>query len=302
MKRKTDRTTGKRTLSLTKMNLRGWVIMVPTLILFVFFMWGPLASNISYSFYETMGYTKVNFVGLENYVDVLKDPLFIKALVNTIKYVFWSLVIGFLIPIIFAMLLNEIVHFKGFFRGALYLPNIIPGLAAIIIWKLLMDPDPSAGLNAIFQTINLNPLPWLNSQTAVIPLIVLAMTWKSSGATSLIYLAVLQSIDDTYYEAARLEGANVWQRIRFVTIPHILPTIRVLLILQIITVAQIFYEPLVMTGGGPNNASISLLQLIYRYVFERGNVAKGAAIGVIVAIILILLTFIYLNVNKKSET
>ena len=301
MKRKTNKPTNKKSSPITKMDLRGWIIMVPTLILFVFFMWGPLVSNISYSFYETMGYTKVNFVGLENYIDVLKDPLFVKAFINTIKYIFWSLIIGFFIPIIFALLLNEVVHFKGFFRVALYLPNIIPGLAAIILWKLLMDPDPSAGLNAIFQTIGLKPLSWLNSQTAVIPLIVLAMTWKSSGATSLIYLAVLQSIDDTYYEAARLEGANVWQRIRFVTIPHILPTIRVLLILQIITVAQIFYEPLVMTGGGPNNASISLLQLIYRYVFERGNVAKAAAIGVIVAIILIILTLIYFKVSKKSE-
>ncbi len=284
-----------------KKELGAWLIMLPSILLFLFFIWIPLLSNISLSFYDTIGYTKHSFVGLEKYREVLADPIFLKALVNTAKYTFWSVIIGFAIPIILALLLSEVIHLKGFFRTALYFPNIVPGLAAVIMWKFLMDPDPAGVLNSILNSGGISPLPWLNSQALVIPLIVLTMTWKGAGATTLIYLAVLQSIDNTYYEVARLEGASVWQRIRFLTLPYLLPTIRMLFILQIISVAKVFYEPLVMTGGGPNYASISLLQLIYHYIFKMGDVSKAAALGVIVAIILFTLTAIYLRISKKSS-
>lgn len=284
-----------------KKNLGGWLIMLPSITLFIFFVWVPLASNVSLSFFETVGYTKEKFIGFDKYIEVIKDPVFIKAFINTLKYLFWSIVIGFMIPIILALLLSEIVHFKGFFKTMIYFPNIVPGLAAVIMWKFLFDPDPSGALNSILSFIDVSPLPWLNSQTLVIPLIVLIMTWKGAGATTLIYLAVLQGIDNTYYEAARLEGANLWQRIRYITLPHLIPTIRMLFILQIISVFQVFYEPYVMTDGGPNNASVSLLQLIYKYAFTEGDTAKAAALGVIVALMLLLLTILYLRLTKEKK-
>ncbi len=275
--------------------------MLPSVCLFFFFIWLPLISNVSLSFYDTMGYAKQSFIGLEKYKEVIEDPIFYKALLNTFKYTFWSVIIGFLIPIILSLLLSEIIHFKGLFRTGIYFPNIVPGLATVIMWKFLMEPDPAGALNSILHSGGISPLPWLNSQALVIPLIILTMTWKGAGATTLIYLAVLQSIDDTYYEAARIEGAGMWQRIRYLTLPHLLPTIRVLFILQIITVAKVFYEPLVMTGGGPNNASISLLQLIYRYAFKMGYTSRAAALGVIVALLLFILTSIYLRISKNSK-
>ncbi len=282
-------------------NLGGWLIMLPSIVLFLFFVWLPLFENISLSFYSTIGYTKEKFVGLAKYKEVLNDTVFVKAFINTIKYTVWSIIIGFFIPIILSFLLNEIIHFKGFFRIMIYFPNIVPGLAVVIMWKFLFDPDPNGALNAILKVIHIPPQPWLNSQFFVIPLIILTMTWKGAGATTLIYLASLQGIDDTYYEAARLEGANLWQRIRYITVPHLLPTIRMLFILQIISVFQVFYEPLVMTDGGPNNSSVSLLQLIYDYAFTSGDTAKAAALGVIVALMLFILTFIYLKFTKVKE-
>lgn len=284
-----------------KRNIGGWLIMLPSIALFLFFVWVPLASNVSLSFFETQGYTKVKFVGFDNYLAVIKEPVFIKAFINTFKYTFWSLIIGFFIPIILALLLSEIIHFKSFFRTFIYFPNIIPGLAVVIMWKFLYDPDPNGALNAILAIFNLPALSWLNNRFFVIPLIVLTMTWKGAGATTLIYLAVLQGIDNTYYEAARIEGANLWQRFRYITIPHLLPTIRMLFILQIISVFQVFYEPYVMTSGGPDNASISLLQLVYRYAFTIGETDKAAALGVIVALMLITLTVIYLRFTKEKE-
>lgn len=282
-----------------KRHLGGWLIVLPGLILLAFFVWIPLISNVSLSFYEAQGYTKQQFVGLAKYAEVLADPVFQRALINTVLYVVWSLIIGFMAPIVFALLLSEVVHFRGLFRTAIYFPNIVPGLAAAIMWKFMFDPDPGGMVNGLLAKIGVAPQPWLGSATWVIPLIVLTMTWKGAGATTLIYLAAIQSISKTLYEAARVEGATVWQRLRYITLPSIAPSVRLLFILQIISVFQVFYEPLVMTGGGPNNASLSLLQLIYRYGFVRGDVAKAAALGVIVALALLVLTGFYWMVNRR---
>ena len=282
-------------------NMGGWLIMLPSIALFIFFVWQPLLSNISLSFYDTIGFTKEEFVGLSKYREVFADEVFMKAFVNTIKYTIWSIILGFGIPIILALLISEIVHFKSFFRTAIYFPNIVPGLATVIMWRFLMDPDPGGVFNSMLAIVNVGPQPWLNSQRFVIPLIVLTMTWKGAGATTLIYLATIQSIDSTYYEAARIEGASVWQRVRYITLPSLKPMIRMLFILQIISVFQVFYEPLVMTNGGPDNASISLLQLIYRYAFIRGDASKAAALGVIVALMLFILTAVYLKLTKNKD-
>ncbi len=282
-------------------NLGGWLIMLPSILLFLFFVWLPLVSNVSLSFYETIGYTKEKFVGISKYIEVVKDPVFMKAFFNTFKYTFWSIIIGFLIPIILALILSEIIHFKGLFRTTIYFPNMIPGLAIVLMWRFLMDPDPNGAINAMLSTIGISPQPWLDSQVLVIPLIVFTMTWKGAGATTLIYLAILQGVDSTYYEASRLEGATLWQRIRYITLPYLAPTIRMLFILQIISVFQVFYEPFVMTNGGPNNSSISLLELIYNYAFRSGDASKAAALGVIVAVMLLILTFIYLKLTKEKE-
>jgi len=292
---------GSKLLTILRKNWGGWLLMAPSLLLFAFFIWGPLLSNVTLSFYRSIGYTRDTFIGLENYRAVFADPIFVQAFFNTLQYTFWSLVIGFFIPILFAVVLSEIIHARGFFRTAIYFPNIIPGLATVLLWTFLFEPAEGGVLNAILARFGVDPLPWLDSPTMAIPLIVITLTWKGAGATTLIYLAVIQNIDDTYYEAARIEGANLWQRIRHVTIPHLLPMVRMLLILQVIMVFQVFYEPLVMTGGGPDNASISLLQLIYRYAFRQGNAAMAAALGVIVALMLFTLTFIYLRISRRAD-
>lgn len=275
--------------------------MLPGLLLLAFFVWLPLLSNVSLSFYELRGYTKEGFVGLANYGLVLRDPQFQRALLNTVVYVLWSMVIGFVVPIVLAFLLSEVVHGRGFFRTALYLPNVVPGLAAALLWRFLYDPDPGGMLNGVLAMAGLPPQPWLNSPAWAIPLIVVTLTWKGAGATTLIYLATIQSIPATYYEAARIDGASLWQRARYVTLPSIAPTVRLLFVLQVISVFQVLYEPLVMTGGGPNNASLSLLLLIYRYAFVRGDVASAAALGVIVAVLLLLLTGCYWWLTKRAE-
>ena len=285
-----------------KKNMAGWMIMLPGLVLFAFFVWVPLVRNVSLSFYETICFEKFAFVGFDNYIRVFEDPIFVKAFWNTFKYAVWSVVIGFFVPIFLGLLLSEVLHFKGALRIGIYFPAIISGIAVVIMWSYLFDPNPGAVLNALFGAFGLGPFTFLNKPEATIPLIVVTMTWRGAGATVLIYLSALQNVDAAQYEATRIDGASAIQRIRYVTYPHLKPTIRILFILQIISVFQVFYEPLVMTrGGGPNGASISLLLLSYQYAFQKYDASASAAVGVILAVIIIVLTLVYLRVSKPKK-
>jgi multiple sugar transport system permease protein len=244
----------------------------------------------------------IEFVGLKNYIDVFHHPDFLPAVRNTFSYTGWSLVIGFFIPIILAILINEIVHAKGLFRVGIYFPNIVPGLATVMMWSFIFKPGDVGVLNVLLGKIGIEPLGWLSNPHLTIPLIVLTMTWKGAGATALIYLASLQSINQELYEAAIIDGAGIWHRIRYVTLPSLRNLASTLLILQVISVFQILYEPLVMTNGGPNNASISIMQLVFKYAFEKFDYPKAAAVSVIISIFLITLTAVYNKFNKVQDT
>lgn len=284
-----------------KKNISGWVIMAPTVALFVFFIWEPLLQSIRISLYDAQGMTATKFVGFKNYIQAYHHPDFMPAIMNTFSYTIWSLIIGFLIPLILAIIINELVHAKSLFRLGIYFPSIVPGLATVLMWSFIFKPGNTGVLNVILGKFGLNPMVWLSDPKLTIPLIVVTMTWKGAGATALIYLAALQGINLELYEAATIDGASIWHRLRYVTLPGMRNLVNTLLILQVIAVFQILYEPLVMTNGGPNDASISIMQLVYKFAFEQFNYPKAAAVSVIISIFLVTLTLIYNKINKPIE-
>jgi multiple sugar transport system permease protein len=284
-----------------RQNISGWLIMAPALILFAFFVWEPLLASIRLSLYSAKGMRTIEFVGLKNYIDVFHHPDFLPAVRNTFSYTIWSLIIGFVIPIIMAIMINEMVHAKSFFRVGTYFPNIVPGLATVLMWGFIFRPGKTGVLNILLGNLGIDPQAWLSNPKLTIPLIVITMTWKGAGATALIYLAALQGVNPELYEAAIIDGAGIWKRIVHVTIPNLRNLIRSLFILQVIAVFQILYEPLVMTNGGPNNASISIMQLVFKYAFEKFDYPKAAAVSVIISIFLITLTAIYNKLNKEQD-
>lgn len=284
-----------------KKDLIGWLVMLPTLILFAFFVWEPLIENVRLSLYTSKRYQILDFVGLDNYARVLKNPDFWDALPNTFSYTLWSLVIGFFVPIILAIIISETIHLKGLFRVGVYFPNIVPGLATVWIWSYFFIPGDTGVLNILLSKIGIEAQQWLNNTNWTIPLIIVTMTWKSAGATALIYMANISGISPDLYEAATIDGAGVWQRIKHITLPSVFGIAKTMLILQIISVFQILYEPLVMKNGGPNNASISLMMVIYRYAFRDFKFSEAAALSVMVCIILILLSGLYMKMTAKKE-
>ncbi|MCL2128212.1 MAG: sugar ABC transporter permease, partial [Treponema sp.] len=237
----------------------------------------------------------------ENYTYVFGHPDFWPALRNTFTYTLWSLVIGFLVPIVLAIIINEIRAGKSFIKTSVYIPNVVPGMAMVMLWGFIFRPGETGILNIILGKAGIAPQPWLTNPGWTIPLIVATLTWKGAGATTLLYIAGLQGIDPELYEAAIIDGAGIGKRIRYITVPCIYNLARTLLILQIISVFQILYEPLVMTNGGPNNASISIMHLVFKFAFEKFDYPRAAAVSVIISLILLALTLLYFKINKRRD-
>ena len=282
--------------------LKAWLIMLPGIILMAFFVWEPLLESIRMSMYKTENIELVEFVGFRNFISVMSKSNFTQALVNTFSYTFWSLLIGFFLPIILAMLIGETVRGKGFFRTAAYLPNILPGLAVIILWSAFFSGEKSGVLNIILSHFGVPAQTYLTRANLVIPIIICVATWKGAGATALIYMAGMASVNPELYEAAVIDGASVWQRVVHILIPSIKKLALTLMILQIISVFQIMYEPMVLTKGGPDNASLSLMQLMWQYAFGGSmDYGKASAVAVIVTLILLVMTAVYSHFNNKAS-
>lgn len=279
----------------------GWLVILPPVILFAFFVWEPLLESVRLSLYSARGVELQEFVGLQNYIEVFNDVNFKAAFLNTFKYIGWSLIIGFVVPIILAIFISETVRLKSFFRFAVYLPNIMPGMAVALLWVYFFKPGDTGVLNILLGKCGIAPSAWLNNAALVIPLIVIALTWKGAGSTSLIYMAGISGINPEYYEAAAIDGAGIGQRIFHVTIPCILSLGKTMLILQVIAVFQILYEPLVLTNGGPNNASLSIMLLVYKYAFNKYDYPNAAALSVVICIVLILLSGLYMALTRKKN-
>lgn len=281
---------------------KAWLIMLPSLALMTFFVWEPLFESVRMSLYKTRNVELVRFIWFDNYISVMKKDDFLQALMNTFSYTFWSLLIGFLLPIVLAVLIGETRRSKGFFRTVAYLPNMLPGLAVVILWSSFFSGGQTGVLNILLSALNIPPQTYLTRAELVIPIIILIATWKGAGATALIYMASIAGISPELYEAATIDGAGVWQRIRHIMLPAIKKLTGTLLILQIISVFQIMYEPMVLTKGGPDNASLSLMQLMWQYAFGGSmNYGKASAVAVIVTLILLVMTAIYSYFNRKES-
>lgn len=279
-------------------NIGAWLIMLPCLLLFTFFVWLPMIKNFGLSFFDDYSFSE--FRGFSNYIEIFKDDSFLTAVKNTFIYIAWSLVIGFLVPMLMGFLLSECFHAKGFFRVCIYLPCMISGIAVVFLFKNIYGDETYSILNVIIKAFGGDSRLWASDPNIIIPLIVIAMTWKGAGGTALIYLSNFQQIDPALYEASRIDGATPIQRFLNITLPQMKNTLLTLLILQIISVFQVFYEPMVIgSWGGPvNDASMSLMLLSYMYAFHDFEYAYAAASSMVLSLIIIVFTIGYFALLK----
>lgn len=293
----------KNRLGLQK-NINGWVFMLPLVVILYLFMWRPTVIGGVWSFFDMKGYSVDGFCGLDNYRKVLTNNQFIPLLLNNIEYLVLSLIIGFLPPLFVAIMLNEIVHFKSGFRILTYIPAVVPGIAAMLIWKFMYEPDQSGLLNMILQKLGVGEYKWLNDPNFVILGIVIYRLWKGLPGGVLLYYAALQGVSRELYEAAEIDGAGPFKKLWHVTRPAMEGILLISLVRNIIGVFQIMEEPLAMTGGGPNGASATLSYQLFQYGFNSGGQGAGQAmaLGVIIFLMLIVFTIFYFVLNRKVES
>ena len=245
------------------------------------------------------------FVGLENFQRVLADPLLGKAVANTLWFTFLALVFGYPIPIILAVLMSEVRRWRGLYSALAYLPVVVPPVVAVLLWRFFYDASPNGVFNTILGWFGLGPLPWLQSAATAMPSIVIEATWAAAGATVIIYLAALVGVRPELYDAAEVDGASIWQKIRYITLPQLRNVLFLTLILQLIATAQVFTEPFLFTGGGPANATMTVLLLIYKYAFQNslgGDYGMAAALSLMLAAFLVVFTAGYYWLTRRWST
>lgn len=295
---KTKNTRLTRTVSTVLRDIPAWILILPAILVLCLVSWRPIFMGIQMAFMNNEG---TAFVGLENFKAVVSDMLFMQALKNTVMYVIWSLIIGMALPVVVAIMLNETVHMGGLIKSALYLPQVIPTIAASLLWYFVYMADETGLLNQVIAMFGGNPQTWLQNDKMTIPLIIISMTWRGFGFTAILYLASLQGINRELYEAAMIDGAGLFKRTVKITLPHMYPMILLFGINQVKNIFNIMIEPLTMTGGGPNNASLSLGLQSYRYAFQYFRMGDSVALSTLMWLIIMVFTVIYMVLDRKLE-
>ncbi|GAA3540812.1 sugar ABC transporter permease [Kribbella ginsengisoli] len=299
------RTTAQSGRSLTTWfrsgGLSAIVFALPLVLTFLYFSWGPIVRGLVLSLQKTNLVTPAEWVGMSNFSYVLTDPQLPQATINTLYFALLALIFGFPVPLFLAVFISELRKTGWLYNVISYLPAVVPPVVAILLWKYFYDPG-SGVFNAILGWFGLGPYAWLNSPNLAMPAIVLEATWAGAGATSIIYLAALTGVRNELYEAAELDGAGIWRRVWHVTIPQIRGIILIMMLLQLIGTFQVFTEPFLFTGGGPDNATTTILLLIYRYAFINGDFGAATALSVLLALVLCVLSVVYHFLTRRWST
>ncbi|MEU4421352.1 sugar ABC transporter permease [Actinoplanes sp. NPDC024001] len=283
-------------------NLTGHTFLIGAVLCFALFMWYPMIRGVVMSFQRTRR-GETSWVGWDNYLRIIDDPSFWTAWKNTFYFTGLALVLGFAVPFFVAILLNEFRHAKGYLRVLVYLPVMLPPASALFLFKFYAyDPSEAGLFNAILKALHLPTSEWMQSPTMTMPAMVLASTWMNMGGAVLIYLAALQNIPGELYEAAELDGAGIWKRIRHVTIPQTRLILALLAMLQIVATMQLFIEPLILANGaGTQDSATSVAYLIYQHGFFQNDLNGAAALGVIMLVVLAAFSAVYVRLSTKQD-
>ncbi|AGL19929.1 carbohydrate ABC transporter permease [Actinoplanes sp. N902-109] len=280
-------------------NVLAYAFLTAGLACFALFSWYPLVKGVILSFQQDNFVTPPYWVGLDNYRALFDDPLFWTAWKNTFFFTGLALVFGYVLPFFIAVLLNEFRHFSGYFRVLVYLPVMLPPIVSVLLWRYFYDPGNGL-FNSILRSVGLPESQWTQSSHTAMISLVLVSTWANLGGATLMYLAALQGIPGELYEAAELDGAGIWQRLRHVTFPQMRFIMLVLLLLQVIATMQVFIEPYALTGTS-NPDTITVLVLVYRYAFTVNNdFGLAAAMSVLLFAVLGAVSAIYLRLTREK--
>ncbi|MGI9862859.1 sugar ABC transporter permease [Moorella naiadis] len=278
----------------------GYTFLSPVFLWMAVFVIFP----VSFAFYLSLHDWNIlsaehSYVGLGNYLELLRTPDFLVALKNTIYFTAGNVFFTMVLSLIVAVLLNRKIRGIAFLRGLYYSPVVVSVIAAATVWTYIYDPQFGT-LNSLLRLIHLPALPWLADPAWAMPAVIIMSVWKNTGYYMVIYLAGLQGIPESYHEAAKVDGATPWQCFWYITWPLLMPSTMLVVIMALIHSFQVFGQIYVMTAGGPVNSTLVLVYYLYQQAFVYFRMGYASAVGFVIFIVIFIATFIQFRLMDRK--
>jgi multiple sugar transport system permease protein len=292
----------RHALRQARRNWNAYTFLAPALIVFAVFTGFALVFAFYLTFHEwSIIQPDKPFVGLQNYRDMIHDERFRRSVINTVYYTGASVPLGMLVGLCVALLLNLPLHARGLLRAMYFLPGVTPLVVTAIIWKWLYNGDFGLFNYYLLKTHLIHdPLLWLADKNLAMPAVILMSVWTSTGFSMVVYLAGLQGIPEELYEAARVDGAGAWARLRHITLPLLRPTTLFLLVTQIVWSFQVFTQIFVMTSGGPVDRTTTMVYYIYESAFKFYEMGYASTLAFTLFCMLLVFTAFQLRLHRKA--
>ncbi len=283
----------------------GWLFVAPALAVIAVFFVLPAAaafllSATDFDVYTVADPRRLRLIGLGNYARLLDDPRVWMALRNTLWFVLAAGPASIAVSLAAALLVDaRVVRGRAVFRTIFFLPVVTTLVAVAVVWRYLYHPRAGL-LNQLLGAMGVDPVDWLGDPAWALPALALLAVWKNFGFNMLVFLAGLQAIPERLFEAARLDGAGRWQELRHVTLPMLGPTFVFVGVITTIGYLQLFAEPYVMTQGGPGDATLSVVLLMYEEGFRWWNLGYGAAIAFVLFGLILAVSLVQLRLQRRA--
>ncbi|WP_229383599.1 carbohydrate ABC transporter permease [Microbacterium allomyrinae] len=277
------------------------LFVLPATVYIVGFQLIPVVYGLVLSFtdYSPLSRSGPEFVGFENFADVLADPRFLRSLLVTGQYVLLVLPALLILALALAMMVNRPFKGVGIFRSALYVPHIVSLTAVSMIWLWIYSSN--GAINGLLETIGLDPQTWLLDENAALPAVAVMRIWKALGSNMVLLLAGLQTIPGDLYEAARMDGAGAWARFRYVTLPGLRPMLVYVVAMDVIYLAQSFAEIFILTRGGPLGSTTVTNYLIYTEAFQYNSMGSASAMAFVLFALIAGVSLVWIrSITRRS--
>jgi len=279
--------------------LFAYAIILPTIVIIVLFRFLPMLQAFYISLHEYDLIRPPQFTGLHNFIDLVQDPLFLQSARISVVYVVFSCVPVWVLALALAVLFNREIRAKNFFRSAVFMPVVMPAVVNAVVWTFMYHQD--GVVNTILDWFGIDPIPWLRSSKWALWAVILIGIWRATPYYMVIFLAGLQAIPQRYYEAAQIDGASSWNQFRHITLPLLKPTTLLVMVMSVIVAMKVFAVPLIMTGGGPADATRVLPLFIYQTAFEFFKMGRAAAMSVFLFAAMMIFTIFQIRLFSKGE-
>lgn len=272
-----------------------YVMIAPNLLIFMIFIAIPAVYGFVYSLTDWGGYGELNFVNLQNYTELFGDRRFWISIRQTVIYTLCSLPLIVGVPLLLAVLLVSEIHGKSFFRAVFYWPSMISYIVVGLLFQFVFG-ESTGVVNYLLKLVGMESVSWFTKSGTAMAVVIAASVWSRSGFYMVTFISGLQSIDDTYYEAAMVDGAGKWRMFRSITVPLLKPTLFLVMILGFIDLFKQYGLVVTMTNGGPAGATKFAVQYIYEEAFQKFRLGYASALSMVLLVILAVITALQFKV------